>query len=74
MRSSSTHLFFATITSFIFRRPRHSFAGRIFEEGNWLDEKLQYAMDLEFFIRLSERGYRFKHVPHILADFRMQPK
>ena len=49
------------------------FRRRIFKEGNWLDEKLQYAMDLEFFIRLSGRGYRFKHVPHLLADFRMQP-
>jgi glycosyltransferase involved in cell wall biosynthesis len=49
------------------------FRRRIFEEGNWLDESLQYAMDLEFFIRLSERGYRFKHIPHLLADFRMQP-
>jgi glycosyltransferase involved in cell wall biosynthesis len=49
------------------------FRRRIFDEDNLLDEKLQYAMDLEFFIRLSERGYRFKHIPQLLADFRMQP-
>jgi glycosyltransferase involved in cell wall biosynthesis len=49
------------------------FRRRIFEEDNWLDEKRQYAMDLEFFIRLSARGYRFKHIPKILADFRLQP-
>jgi glycosyltransferase involved in cell wall biosynthesis len=49
------------------------FRRRVFEEGNWLDETLQYAMDLEFFIRLSKRGYRFKHIPKLLADFRMQP-
>jgi glycosyltransferase involved in cell wall biosynthesis len=49
------------------------FRRRIFEEGNGLDESLQYAMDLEFFIRLSERGYRFKHIPQLLADFRLQP-
>jgi glycosyltransferase involved in cell wall biosynthesis len=48
------------------------FRRRVFEEGNWLNEKLQYAMDLEFFIRLSNRGYRFKHIPQLLADFRMQ--
>jgi hypothetical protein len=30
-------------------------------------------MDLEFFIRLSARGYRFKHIPQLLADFRIQP-
>lgn len=60
------HVLYIPTTATFFRR-------RIFEEGNWLDESLQYAMDLEFFIRLSERGYRFKHVPHLLADFRMQP-
>src|SRR3981081_3138601 len=49
------------------------FRRRIFEEGNGLDESLQYAMDLEFFIRLSGRGYRFRHIPQLLADFRMQP-
>jgi glycosyltransferase involved in cell wall biosynthesis len=49
------------------------FRRRIFEDNNWLDEKLQYAMDLEFFIRLSALGYRFKHVSQILADFRLQP-
>jgi glycosyltransferase involved in cell wall biosynthesis len=49
------------------------FRRRVFEEGNWLDEKLQYTMDLEFFIRLSQRGYRFRHIPQLLADFRMQP-
>jgi glycosyltransferase involved in cell wall biosynthesis len=49
------------------------FRRRIFDKGNWLDEGLQYAMDLEFFIRLLERGYRFKHIPQLLADFRMQP-
>jgi glycosyltransferase involved in cell wall biosynthesis len=60
------HMLYIPTTSTFFRR-------RIFEEGNRLDEKLQYAMDLEFFIRLSERGYRFKHIPQLLADFRMQP-
>jgi glycosyltransferase involved in cell wall biosynthesis len=61
------HVLYIPTTSTFFRR-------RIFEEGNWLDERLQYAMDLEFFIRLSERGYRFKHIPQLLADFRLQPK
>ena len=48
------------------------FRRRIFEEGNWLEEKLQYAMDLDFFIRLSSRGYVFKHISAVLADFRLQ--
>jgi glycosyltransferase involved in cell wall biosynthesis len=59
-------LYIPTTTTFIRRR--------IFEEGNYLDETLQYAMDLDFFLRLAARGYRFKHIPHILADFRLQPK
>jgi glycosyltransferase involved in cell wall biosynthesis len=58
-------LYIPTTTTF-FRR-------RIFEEGNWLNEKLHYAMDLEFFIRLAARGYRFRHISEILADFRRQP-
>jgi glycosyltransferase involved in cell wall biosynthesis len=58
-------LYIPTTTTF-FRR-------KIFEEGNWLDEKLQYAMDLEFFIRLSARGYRFRHIPELLAEFRVHP-
>jgi glycosyltransferase involved in cell wall biosynthesis len=49
------------------------FRRKIFDEGNWLDSNLHYAMDLEFFIRLAARGYRFKHIPQVLADFRMQP-
>lgn len=53
-------------TSTFFRR-------KIFEEGNWLDEELHYAMDLEFFIRLAARGYRFRHLPKLIAEFRLQP-
>jgi glycosyltransferase involved in cell wall biosynthesis len=52
-------------TSCFFRR-------RIFDEGNRLDERLHYAMDFEFFVRLAAQRYRFKHVPAILADFRFQ--
>jgi glycosyltransferase involved in cell wall biosynthesis len=48
------------------------FRRRVFEENNWIDETLQYAMDLDFFVRLSLRGYSFKHTPKILADFRLQ--
>jgi glycosyltransferase involved in cell wall biosynthesis len=58
-------LYIATTATF-FRR-------RIFEEGNRLDENLHYAMDLDFFLRLTERGYRFKHIPEVLADYRLQP-
>lgn len=58
-------LYIPTTTTF-FRR-------KVFEDGNWLEESFQYAMDLEFFIRLATKGYRFKHIPQVLADFRLQP-
>jgi glycosyltransferase involved in cell wall biosynthesis len=58
------HVLYIPTTATFFRR-------RVFDEGNLLDESLQYAMDLDFFIRLSARGYRFKHIPEILADFRI---
>ena len=58
-------LYIATTATF-FRR-------RIFDEGNWLNERLNYAMDLDFFVRLAAKGYRFKHIPASLADYRLQP-
>lgn len=45
---------------------------RVFEEGNWLDESLHYAMDFEFFVKLASRGYAFLHVPATLGEFRFQ--
>ncbi len=55
-------LYIATVSTF-FRR-------RLFEDGNFLDISLQYAMDYEFFLRLAEQGYHFQHLPAVLADFR----
>lgn len=54
-------------TSTFFRR-------RIFDDGNWINDRLHYAMDYDFFLRLASRGYRFRHVPHLLADFRLHPE
>jgi glycosyltransferase involved in cell wall biosynthesis len=49
------------------------FRRRVFDEGNWINENLQYVMDLEFFIRLAVKDYHFEHISEILADFRLQP-
>jgi glycosyltransferase involved in cell wall biosynthesis len=49
------------------------FRRRIFDEGNFLDESLHYAMDHEFYVRLALRGYRFRHLSAVLADFRLHP-
>jgi glycosyltransferase involved in cell wall biosynthesis len=57
-------LYIPTTTTF-FRR-------RVFDEGNWINEDLHYAMDFDFFLRLAARGYQFRHIPEILADFRYQ--
>jgi glycosyltransferase involved in cell wall biosynthesis len=55
-------LYVATVSTF-FRR-------RVFEDGNFLDVNLHYAMDYDFFLRLAEKGYHFQHLPAVLADFR----
>ncbi|MCU1322804.1 MAG: glycosyl transferase family 2 [Acidobacteriaceae bacterium] len=49
------------------------FRRRIFEEHNFLRKDLHFVMDLEFFLRLAEAGYRFHHLPRVLADFRIHP-
>lgn len=59
-------ILFIPTTSVFFRR-------RIVEDGNLLDEGLHFAMDYDFFVRLALRGYTFKHVPRLLADFRFHP-
>ena len=46
------------------------FSRKIFDEGNFLDINYHYAMDYEFFVRLAEGGYRFGHIPKVMADFR----
>jgi glycosyltransferase involved in cell wall biosynthesis len=46
------------------------FRRRIFDEGNFVDLQYHYSMDYEFFLRLAQKGYRFKHVPGLFADFR----
>ena len=46
------------------------FSKRVFDEGNFIDLEYRYSMDLEFFLRLESLGYRFRHIPVLLADFR----
>ena len=47
------------------------FRRRILDDGNSLDERFHYALDFDFFVRLSARGYRFLHLRELLADFRL---
>ncbi|MEI7997939.1 MAG: glycosyltransferase family 2 protein [Candidatus Omnitrophota bacterium] len=57
------HVLYIPTTTTFFRR-------KVFDEGNFLDINYHYAMDYEFFIRLSAQGYTFGHVPQVMADFR----
>jgi glycosyltransferase involved in cell wall biosynthesis len=50
------------------------FRRRIFDDGNFFDLSLANDMDYEFFLRLAEKGYCFKHLPKLLADFRWHPE
>ncbi len=49
------------------------FRRKIFEDKNYLIESFHYAMDSEFFMRIAGKKYCFKHLPVLLADFRLQP-
>lgn len=43
---------------------------RIFDAGYFLNEKLHYSMDFEFYLRAAIGGYRFRHIPRVLSLFR----
>lgn len=61
------HVLFIPTTALFFRR-------RILSDGFLLNEELQFAMDYDFLVRLMQSGYRFRHLPRFLADFRFQPQ
>ena len=46
------------------------FRQRIFEQGVWLREDLHFAMDIEFFWRLSLEGFRYHLVPSMIGYYR----
>ncbi len=54
--------------------PSSFFRQRIFEHRNYIDTKFHYAMDYEFILRLARNGYAFRHIPALLADFRLHPE
>jgi glycosyltransferase involved in cell wall biosynthesis len=61
------HVLYVPSTTCFFRR-------KVFDEGNFLDIKYHYAMDYEFFVRLSRKGYKFGHISKMMADFRTYPE
>jgi len=57
------HVLYIPTTTTFFNR-------KIFDEGNFLNIDYQYAMDYEFFVRIAQRGYKFGHIPQLMANFR----
>ncbi len=53
-----------------FVQPAFFFRKTVFDKTGFLDEKLVYAMDYDFFIRLGLQ-YRFLYVPEPFANLRM---
>jgi hypothetical protein len=60
------HVLYIPTASTFFRR-------RVFEDGNRLKPELHYAMDYEFFLRLAKANYVIRHLPELIADFRVHP-
>lgn len=61
------HMLYVPTPSSFFRR-------RIVDHRNWIDTRFHYAMDYEFILRLARHGYAFRHIPALLADFRLHPE
>ena len=53
-----------------YTQPAVFFRRKVFDEVGFIDEELYYAMDHDFFIRLSLK-YTFHHIPLPLANFRL---
>jgi hypothetical protein len=57
------HVLYIPTTATFFKR-------KVFDQNNFLDPSLRYAMDYEFFLRLAQNQYQFAHINAYLADFR----
>ncbi|MBJ7289899.1 glycosyltransferase [Williamsia sp.] len=50
------------------------YRSKVVESGDlFLDERFKQVMDLELFLRLHNRGYKFGHLPQFLSGFRIHP-
>jgi glycosyltransferase involved in cell wall biosynthesis len=52
-------------------QPSVFFRSTVFERVGYLNEKYQYAMDLEYWIRIAKSGLKIAHVSSYWAAFRM---
>ena len=52
-------------TTFFFKR-------HIIDQNFFIDEKLEFVMDKDYFLRLTQAGFHFLHIPEVIAAFRWQ--
>ena len=52
-------------TTFFFKR-------HIIDQNFFIDEKLEFVMDKDYFLRLAQAGFQFLHIPEVIAAFRWQ--
>ena len=52
-------------------QPTSFFRRTVLDKIGFLDQTLDYLMDYEFWLRASNNGVRFKHIPNTLAAFRL---
>jgi glycosyltransferase involved in cell wall biosynthesis len=43
----------------------------IMERVGWLDERLEYSLDYEYWMRMALAGAKFKRLDRVMADFRL---
>jgi len=54
-------------------QPSVFFHRKMVEEIGYLDTKLKYGMDYEYWLRAMRNGYRFNYIPQVFSSYRYHP-
>lgn len=66
----SYHFLWNDFTNYIMQQATF-WRKRVFDKIGLLDESFHYAMDIEYWIRVGEKGLKLTHIPVKLGKFRM---